>query len=340
MSVPKFYPTVSEYYDDLLHDLRAARRRIHMAFYAFDAGKWSHEVALILKRKAANGLQVHLMVDHFGMYFEKLVNWRRNRELLANLAAAGVVLTRFNPRGIRLGIKNRLHCKFVSIDDTVAYVGGSNIGDHYCGWIDHNFRFGDGFADSFVMLYEYLRGVNDGSVPPGALPELSSGRWPIFVTVPGHRFDVRRQLLDLILRTSEVLYIRTWYFLPDQELLLALLSQAEKGVEVNIMISDKTRVGIIDLINRLYAPLLRKSGVSLFRYRGAFMHAKMVWNEQGDFMVGSANIDPWAMKSNFECMIQVGCTDLTERLTELFWSDCGSCHAPELVAERPFANIA
>ena len=320
------FTDVSSYYQDLIAALEQAEDSIYMIFFAFDQGEWEQRISHILRQKAANQVAVHLMVDELGTYVDNFRNGWRNRALLADLRSAGVQVDVFRPRGPRLSQFNRLHVKMCTIDHRVLFVGGSNIGDHYPSWRDTNLRFDGDLGNTFVQLYRYLyqfsqAGSNRNGAPfcsrlPGiALP----------LTLPGRGQDIRQALLDLILNAEEEVCIRSWYFLPDLEILDALQSQAKNGVRITILFSDQTRVPLIDAVNKVMGCKLARAGVRVYRYRGRYMHAKEAWNDKGDILLGSANVDPWAMYSNFECSLQFSHRTLARELEQALLADLCHC---------------
>ena len=326
------FTDVSHFYQNMITALEHAERTIHMIYFAFDDGEWASKISRVLKQKAANSVQVNLMVDELGMVLDNLPNAWRNRKLLADLRAAGVQVDVFRPTGRRLSQFNRLHVKICAIDKHTTFVGGSNIGDHYPHWRDSNLRLDGDLGDTFAQLYTYLHHFSQNHTRQ-KLPRLSDLKLSdtlLRLTLPGHRQDVRRALLDLILNAEKTVTIRTWYFLPDKEILNALLSQAENGVRVTVLFSHRTRVPFIDAANRLIANKLVKSGVRVYRYKGRYMHGKEAWNDQGDILFGSANVDWWALYSNFECNLQLRSRTLALRLQEALAADLVYCrqHIP------------
>jgi cardiolipin synthase len=323
----KLFTNVDAYYTDLQTALRAAEHHIHMAYYAFDDGEIARSVGHILAQKAAAGVTVKLMVDEMGLYLDNWQNGWRNRQLLAHLQASGVQVDLFRPRGDRLSQYNRLHCKFCAIDGTTAFVGGSNIGEHYLDWRDTNLRLTGDLGDGFTKLYDSLLQFSNGS--SSCPSDLAIADMPLLLTVPGHRQDIRRALLDLILSAKKSVFLRSWYFLPDEEIMNALLSQAEKGVRVTILFSHHTRMPFIDIANRGLCRRLEKAGVRVLRYNGRYMHAKEAWNDQGDILLGSANIDPWALRTNFECSLRIQDVALARQLTRELQADAVYCLPPQ-----------
>ena len=164
----------------------------------------------------------------------------------------------------------------------------------------------------------------------------------MWLTVPGQRRDIRRALLDLILNADREIYLRTWYFLPDQEILEALRSQAENGVQVYVLLSHKTRVRPIDFANYIHCHDLAKSGGKIFRYTEKYMHAKVAWNNHGDVLFGSANFERMALKNTFECSIELRDHKLAGVLRQSFDKDRLACleQTPNIFRQRPLPHKA
>jgi len=189
-------------------------------------------------------------------------------------------------------------------------------------------------GDGFQKVYDTLLAFGQRGEPVESPCESLVDGMPLLMTVPGRRQDIRRALLELILSAKTAVTVRSWYFLPDQEIMNALLSQAEKGVKVTILFSHKTRVPLIDIANRGLCRQLRQAGATVLRYRGRFMHAKEVWNDQGEILLGSANVDRWAMRTNFECCLRIKSHELARRLTQELRVDESHCRKPEGSAGR------
>ena len=316
------FPRVQEYYTDLCAHLECAQEKISMVFLAFDDGAWARKIAAILADRAAAGVQVRLMVDGFGELTDNLRHVFQNQKLLAGLQAAGVRVHVFQPHARGLGPHNRMHCKITAIDRGTAYVGGSNLGDYYTSWNDTNLRAEGQFGETFHELFDHLCHFSDQAPSPfKADPcDLWLGSDRIRLTIPSRAHDIRAALLDLIRAADKAIYIRTWYFLPDPEILDLLCEQARRGIEVHVLLSDETRVRPVDLANHIHVDRLVKAGGQVYRYRAGYMHAKVAWNDRGDVLLGSANLDPHSMHGNFESCLQIQdealCADLLRAFNE------------------------
>jgi cardiolipin synthase len=342
----KLYTQVEPYYRNLAAELETAQESISMMYYAFDSGMWAEKIAGILAAKAQAGVRTRLMVDEFGQVLDEVRHSLKNQAMIRALQATGVEVNIFRPRGKRLTKLNRLHCKVCAIDQRTVFLGGSNIGDHYTGWYDSNLRLDGSLGDTFHQVYDYVGQYSDGNtsnIPTVVnLSSLYAGDAQVWLTVPGQRRDIRRALLQLILDADRAIYLRTWYFLPDQEILEALRSQAENGVRVYVLLSHKTRVRPIDLANYIHCHKLAKSGGQVFRYTEKYMHAKVAWNNHGDVLFGSANFERVALKNTFECSVALRDHRLAGVLRRSFDADSNICllQTPDIFRQRPLPHKA
>jgi cardiolipin synthase len=342
----RLFTQVKNYYRNLAAELGTAQESISMMYYAFDSGEMADEIAGILAAKAQAGVRTRLMVDEFGQVLDEPRHGFQNQALMQALREAGVEVNIFRPGGKRLTKINRLHCKVCAIDQRTVFLGGSNIGDHYLGWDDSNLRLDGPLGDTFHQVYDYVGGFSENQAPVTNrgmnLSSLYAGDAQVWLTVPGQRRDIRRALLQLILNADRAIYLRTWYFLPDQEILDALRSQAENGVQVNVLLSHKTRVRPIDFANYIHCHKLAKSGGNILRYTEKYMHAKVAWNNHGDVLFGSANFERMALKNTFECSVALRDHKLAGVLQQSFDADRRAClvQTPDIFRRRPLPKKA
>ncbi len=324
------FTEVEPFYTALLSALVNAQHTISMMYLTYDYGKWSGEINRVLRAKSAEGVRVRLMADEFGLTVDNPANILRNRAMMEDLRRDGIQVDIFQPEGRRLSQFNRLHCKLCAVDQNTLLIGGSNIGDYYLDWQDTNLRVDGRLGDVAHQLYDYIRQYSNGGTLSANggdpinrldLTRLYVGDGQLLLTLPGRRQDIRRELLRLILDAENSVYLRNWYFLPDEELLNALLFQAERGVSVNILLSDRTRVPLVDAANYVTGHKLARSGARVLRYTQRYMHSKVAWNGQGDVVLGSANMDGKALNSNFECSLRLRNPTLARQLRQAFEAD-------------------
>ena len=344
------FAQIQSYYQTLLDELHTAQTIISMVYLTFDDGVWAQEIARVLSEQAAAGLRVRLMVDEIGLLTDEPRHALRNHALLNSMRRAGVEVNLFRPAGSILKQVNRMHCKFCAIDQRVVLLGGSNIGDYYLDWSDTNLHMEGALGNIFHHVYDHLcqYSQNEISAVPTAEIDLNN-LWAddvrLRLTIPGQHTGIRQELLKLIRSARQSIYIRTWYFLPEEEILQALCDKASSGVAVNILLSHRTRVALVDQANYLHAHRLASCGGRIYRYTGRYMHAKVAWNERGEILLGSANLDPRSMNGNFENCIAVQDAPLALALQRTFQHDLEesflqtpAVHSRRSVSEKLFSH--
>jgi phosphatidylserine/phosphatidylglycerophosphate/cardiolipin synthase-like enzyme len=88
-----------------------------------------------------------------------------------------------------------------------------------------------------------------------------------------------------------------------------------------VLLSHRTKVRMVDAANLIHANKLAKSGGLVYRYDNDYAHGKIAWNDRGEILFGSANLDKQAMRDNFECDISFTDRNLTEQLRYHFDKD-------------------
>jgi cardiolipin synthase len=321
-----FFPHVQTYYASLVEQLAAAQEQISMSYLAFEDGQWAQRILETLRAKAAAGVRVRMMVDEFGQQLDEPRRLLRNHEIISSLRAAGVDVEVFRPSAPNVSIRNRMHCKFAAIDGRTAFIGGSNIADYYTAWSDTNIRVDGDLGNSFQRVFDFLRGFSRGNEPVAFDPaDLQIGSDHLILTLPNQCADIRTALLDLIRSADQSLHLRTWYFLPDAEIMDALCAQARRGVQVNVMFSHQTRVRPVDFANHIPVRQLVRAGGNVYRYAGSYLHSKVAWNNRGDILLGSANLDAHSMRINFESCLQMYDASLAWDLRRAFVNDQPAC---------------
>lgn len=326
MNSHTFFPQVEPYYASLVERLATAQQQISMCYLAFEDGLWAQRIIEVLRAKSAAGVRVRLMIDQIGQQCDEPRRLLRNHEIVASLRTAGVDVEVFQPDAPSISIHNRMHCKFAAIDGGTAFIGGSNIADYYTAWSDTNMRVDGDLGETFHRLFDFLRGYSRGhELIRLASSDLRAGDDHLWLTLPNQRTDVRDALLNLIRSADRSLHLRTWYFLPDPEILDALCEQSRRGVQVNLMFSHQTRVRAVDFANHIPVRKLVQAGANVYRYTGTYLHSKVSWNDHGDVLLGSANLDAHSMHGNFESCLQFRDTSLAWDLRRAFVNDIPAC---------------
>ena len=130
-----YFSCGEEMYPQLLADLEKAEKFIFLEFFILRSGKMWDGVEQILRRKAAQGVDVRLIYDDFGSLLGL------PSDFVIRMEKAHIRCISFNPVVplVSLVMNHRDHRKIVVVDGNVAYTGGVNLADEY---INAEQRFG------------------------------------------------------------------------------------------------------------------------------------------------------------------------------------------------------
>lgn len=342
------FKTGKEKFDDLLPALRAAKQSIHLEYFNFRNDSISKELFAILVRKAAEGVKVRALFDGFG-------NSSNNRPLrtrhLDSLRARGVEIYEFDP--IRFPwinhVFHRDHRKIVVIDGVVAYTGGMNVADYYITgkpefgeWRDIHTRVeGDAVGELqkvFLNFWnrvthqnvhgaEYYPGERDARNDFGMLKQdtTPTAGSKIIGVVNRDPCETPRIIHDTFVHAIEhaekqILIINP-YFTLCRHIKRALKKAARRGVDVQIMVSQKSDIPVTPRVVEYNSHKLMKAGAKVYFFTGGFHHSKIMMVDSLYAFVGSANLNSRSLSFDYECNMLVADRYTTAQLQEIFYHD-------------------
>ena len=140
-------------------------------------------------------------------------------------------------------------------------------------------------------------------------------------------------LLMAIYAARRELVLTTPYFVPDDSLQIALMSAAERGVDVTLIVPAKVDSKLVSLASRSYQDDLAGVGVRIARFNGGLLHTKSITVDGQFSFFGSLNLDPRSLYLNFEITLLVYNHDFTTRLRELQMSYLADCTIANNIGE-------
>jgi len=309
----KYYSMGAAYFRDLLADMEKAQKSIFLQYFIIDEGYMWGRILDVLKRKAAEGVDVRLIYDGWGC----LINFPQGYE--ETLRSYGIKVCIFNDVkfslhiGDYLMLNHRDHRKIAVIDSVIGYTGGINLADEYINyierfgvWKDTGFRLeGDAvwsLTATFIQTWEYDSGerMNYLDYRPGYSRETDGIVQPYFDT-PLDRVNVcENTYLSVINNAKEYVYIATPYLIVDDEMLTALKISARSGIDVRIVVPGIPDKWYVYYVTQSYYRTLLEAGVKIYEYTPGFVHAKMYVSDDWQAIVGGANTDYRSMYLNFE----------------------------------------
>ncbi|MDB5553743.1 MAG: phospholipase D/Transphosphatidylase [Rhizobium sp.] len=305
-----------EAYAQIGEAIENARNSILLETYIFDRDRIGTRIADLLIAAHMRGVTVRVLIDSVGARYSV-------PSIVHHLRAGGVNTLTFNGKvitGLRLPYANlRTHRKIIVIDDEVAFTGGMNIreaftrefhGDNRS--LDTHFRVtgpvvGDLFAvaaeDWHFASGEKLAAASD---PHGAVAATD----PIFTRVvssgPDGSIETNhKMLIGAFSVAQKTIRIMSPYFLPDRELISAMVTAARRGVEIDILLPSQNNLKLVDHAMTAQFDQVLKGGCRIWRVNGAFDHSKLLTIDGQWSYVGSSNLDPRSLRLNFEVDLEV-----------------------------------
>lgn len=331
-----------EAYPAMLEAIARARLTINLETYTYASDGTAARFTDALVERAQAGVEVNLLLDGLGSV-------GLGGGTLGRLAKAGVRVVWFRPlvpwrRG--WGWWRRDHKKILVVDGEVGFVGGMNIGDDYAdpscggqGWRDSQARLRGPVVRQLQLAFHHTWRKARGPVLSQQLHLRSPepvGQAPAVVLTNGLRRQ-RRQIHSAYIlalkRAREYIYISNAYFSPDIGIRRRLRAAARRGVDVRILLAGASDVMLAtNAARRLYSRLLR-SGIRIFEWRGAMMHAKTAVVDGAWATVGSCNLDMLSLRYNLETNVVVLGPHLACPLRDQFVCDTDSEQALEIRRE-------
>ena len=119
------------------------------------------------------------------------------------------------------------------------------------------------------------------------------------------RHSIEAALLEAFAGARHSIDLACPYFYPGVALRRALSAAASRGVRVRLLLQGQVDYRIAAVAARLVYRELLGSGVQIFEYLPAFLHAKVARVDDHWATVGSSNLDPLSMLVNFEANLAV-----------------------------------
>lgn len=328
----RIYTFGEDLYADMLAAIRGAKRQVMLETYIWKDDETGKEFKAAVEEAAARGVDVYVVYDGFANLVVPRTFFR---------FSPGVHVLRFpafRPGALTFNIRKsgRDHRKILVVDDEVGFLGGYNIGDDYASrWRDTHVRItGPGVWDLRNAFVDFW---NSSEADLPKLPDPGSSVWDPRLRVarnaPSHLvFPIRNLYLDAIDRAVSSISITQAYFIPDREILGALLLAAARGVDVRVVVPEVSNHVLADWVrNGLYTALLN-GGVRIFLFQNAMVHAKTATIDGRWTTIGTANIDRLSLSGNFEVNIEIVDPGVAQQMDAIFATDLTNCR--ELTLEE------
>jgi len=333
------YSYGEDLYADMLAAIRGAEREICFESFIWKGDALGEEFKQALAEASDRGVEVFVIYDGFANLVvpSRFKQFPRSMHVIEYPAFAPG--WRFlDPR--RYG---RDHRKILVVDGEVGFVGGYNVGSLYATqWRDTHVRIDGPSAwdlhNAFVDFWNLTRSSRHPRLhDPGTTSW--EPRIRVHRNVPRHLvFPIRGMYLEAIDRAQHHVYMTHAYFIPDQQILDALLAAARRGAEVRLLLPATSNHVVADWLSRGFYSTLLRGGVRIFLYENAMVHAKTATIDGQWSTVGTANVDRLSLTGNYEINTEFYDPSVAKHMEEIFLTDCTNARelSPHEWEERPF----
>lgn len=311
----EFYTEGVKAYEVLVSCIKEAKYSISISMYIFSNDKVSRYIIDELTKKALDGVQVRLLIDSVGsflLYF--------NQIYLYKLKKAGAEVHFFMPifkQPLQNYINLRNHRKIFIFDDKKVLSGGINISKKYMGDKPYQKRWDDLFFSIEGDAVYYFKQIFEEDflyATDSVLQEIEKIDIPVkgdnsIQVVPSGPDIEKDALYEAIVSMIHMAKKRVWivtpYFVPDENLLQAMIIANHKGVDVKLITPRESNHIIANLCRSSYMRQLEEDGVDVMLHEGKMLHAKAILLDDNCVMVGSANLDNRSLFLNYEVAVLV-----------------------------------
>jgi cardiolipin synthase len=328
-----FYTNGREKFDALLEEINRARHHIHLQYYIFADDETGRKVQEALIAKARAGVEVRVLYDDVG-------SWSVKKRFFNEMRSAGVEVYAFLKVAFPVftsKVNYRNHRKIVVIDGTTGFIGGMNIADRYIrgtswgNWRDTHFKVTGkgvhGLQSAFLIdWYVVSKRLIKGREYYPSEKIFSNNIMQIATSGPTGQWRTLLQAITFcIANAKKYLYIQTPYFLPTEGLNQALQTVALGGVDVRLMVSERSDTWTANMASHSFLDELIKAGVKVYFYQSGFLHSKLLLTDDELACVGSANFDFRSFEHNFEVNAFVYQKTFAQQMKAMFMEDVAHC---------------
>ncbi len=333
-----------EWFPRVLGVIESAQKFVVLETFIFDSDAIGEQVLQALRRAARRGVRCSVLYDAVGSPHLDLL-------AVAEAQGDGVQVSPFASRSLlkgRFQLNLRNHRKILVVDGRVGFTGGMNITARHSDRpgvgvesVDYHFELRGPVVHQLTAAFaeDWYWATGERLVDPLYFPKVDTDGDAICRVLPsGPDGDVgvwHKVLVTAIHNAQRSVRIASPYFIPDEPVMMALVTAALRGVRVDLVIPQKTDHKVVDWAMRSFFGELLAAGVGLYLRDGPMLHAKLLVIDDLWACIGSANVDPRSFALNYE--LNVGVTgepavsgvsglfdaerDASQRLSAVRWKE-------------------
>ena len=306
----------------MAEEIRKARKYIHVEFYILSMDKTTGPFFDALEEAVKRGVTVRVLLDHIASL--RTPDYKRTTKRLTAMGAKWQLMLPVQPlKGKYQRPDLRNHRKLLIVDGRVAFMGSQNVIDRSYNK-KSNIRRGLKWKELIVRLEgPIVAGLNaifitdwysetDELLQRETEPitdEIDPNELDAQVVPSGPGFAGENNLrlfLALLYYAQERIVITSPYFVPDDAMLMAITSAVQRGISVDLFVSEIGDQALVYHAQRSYYEALLRAGVRIWMYKAPYiLHAKHFTIDDDVAVIGSSNMDMRSFQLNMEVSLMV-----------------------------------
>ena len=317
--------------DAMAEAVRGARHYAHIEFYILQSDAATDNLFRAMEEACARGITVRVLLDHWANRGKP--NYKATLKRLDTMGAQWHLMLPVQPlKGKYQRPDLRNHRKLLVVDGDVAFMGSQNVTDSTYNlpknirrglhWVDLMVRLQGPVVASVnsVFLSDWYSETDEELSAEFDVENIDTGPGDLDAQVvpsgPGFESENNLRLfLGLLYAAERKVTIVSPYFVPDESLLLAVTTACQRGVHVELFVSEEGDQAIVYHAQRSYYEALLRAGVRIWMYRKPFiLHSKSLSIDDETAVIGSSNMDMRSFGLNMEISLLVRGTDFAEQM--------------------------
>jgi cardiolipin synthase len=312
----------------------SAERYVHVEFYISGWDDVTDPVFTAMADAAERGVEVRFLFDHLGS--RGIPGYKDFVKRLDGTRIQWYPMLPLHPlKGTWRRPDLRNHRKLLVVDGRLGFMGSQNLieagydkpKNHELGrhWVDLMVRI-EGTAvaqlESVFVVDWHKESGELLPVTPGdhaAAESIDGVCAQLLPSGPGFPMENNLRLFNTLLYGAQRrLSLTSPYFVPDESLLYAVTTAAQRGVEVELFVSEASDQFMVGHAQASYYKALLEAGITIWLYPApAILHSKHFTVDDDVAVIGSSNMDMRSFSLNYEISMMFVGGDAVARLREI-----------------------
>ncbi len=318
--------------DEMAAEIDRAERYVNVEFYILSLDQTTGPFFDSLEAAIRRGVTVRVLLDHIASFRTR--DYRKTIKRLTAIGALWHLMLPVQPlRGKYQRPDLRNHRKLLIVDGRVGFMGSQNVIDRTYNkrsnirrgleWKDLMVRLEGPIARALnaIFITDWYQETDEllarDTVEEGAT-SVPTEDLACQLVPSGPGYDTANNLrlfLALLYYAQKRIVITSPYFVPDESMLTAITTAVQRGLKVEMFVSEIGDQALVYHAQRSYYEALLRAGVKIWMYRKPYiLHAKHFTIDDDIAVVGSSNMDMRSFLLNMEVSLMVRGTQFVSEM--------------------------